>query len=515
MNIGPLKLSSKILALNLIAFICLIVFIFPKVKEMAYEGKRKQTRHLVESAEGVLNYYQNQIITGEMKEKEAQEQALGVLRQLHYDRDNYFFVTDYNRVILMHPNKDLVGKNQSATQDAKGKYLFQEMDQVAREKGEGFVDYYWTKLQASESSPKITFVKAYSKWGWVVGTGIYVDDVEQELREWLITIIIISLVIISALTFFTLRFSQTIIRPIRNVIEGISRGADQMTTTSAMVAQAGHSLTEGSLDQAAALEETSASVEEMSSMAKLNSEKSKEAKIMVNQADRIAAKAENHMEQMIEAIALIAQSSEQTGEIIKTINTIAFQTRILAINAAVAAGRAGESGAGFAVVADEIGKLAKRTTEAAEHTDYLLEQIRVAVLKGNELTHSTQEVFKENKQITVEVSRIMEGIVAASWEQALGVEQINQTITSLDKVVQKNVDYAQGAAMAARAMNEQIFRMKQFIQELFTVVGSKGKDRGQIGEGKTLEKIKGINGDLALPVKGIPPILPNLLKPTK
>ncbi len=479
-SLRNMKLTSKILALNLIAFLTLIIFIFPKIKEMAYEGKRQKTMNLVESAVSVIDFYNDQVKTGRLHIEEAQRKAIEVLQSLRFDGNNYYFITDSNQLMLMHPfYKELVGKDQRTMQDARGKYLFQEMARIAKEKGGGFVDYYWTKPNEKTPSPKISFVKAFQPWGWIIGTGVYVDDVEQKLNYWLTSIIVVSLLIIVALTFGTLLFSRTIIRPIQKVIQGISEGADQLTSASSQVAQTSQSLAEGAWENAAALEETSASLEEMSSMARENAENAQQGKVMMEQAMEIVEKVDHHMDQMIEAIEEVSETSRKTGTIIKTIDEIAAQTNLLALNAAVEAARAGEAGAGFGVVADEVRRLALRAAEAAKNTSSLIEQTMKAVQKGNAITHNTRATFSENREISVRVSQIIEGITTASQEQALGVGQINRAVAEMDKVVQKNSADSQEFAAASEEMNGQAEQMEIFAQELVAIIGNNGIGLGR------------------------------------
>ena len=132
---------------------------------------------------------------------------------------------------------------------------------------------------------------------------------------------------------------------------------------------------------------------------------------------------------MTKAIEEVNRSSEETGKIIKTIDEIAFQTNLLALNAAVEAARAGEAGAGFAVVADEVRSLAMRAAEAAKNTSVLIQNTRKAVKNGDELTHLTQDAFKENVDISAKISHLVDEISAASKEQSQGIDQVSRPLS--------------------------------------------------------------------------------------
>jgi methyl-accepting chemotaxis protein len=424
LNFKGMKLSSKVLfgsLLSMIAFVALLCYIYPSIRRLEYEGKRQKIASLVDSASGVLEYYDSLVKKDQMKLPEAQKMAMQVLATLRYDRNDYFWINDFNHVVVMHPNKDIVGKDQSNNRDPKGTYMFQEFVRVCRDKGAGFVEYWWAKPNERDPSPKISYVKAFQPWEWILGTGIYVDDVEKELNQWLYSVGSVVLVITVAGILFTIWNTRSITWPIHRVVEGLTGGAEQVASASAQITSASHSLAEGTSEQAAGLQETSSSLEEMSSMTSQNADNARQAKTMMGEAQQIVESVNQHMGQMAGAIGEITKSSEETGKIIKTIDEIAFQTNLLALNAAVEAARAGEAGAGFAVVADEVRNLAMRASEAAKNTSALIENTIKAVKKGNELTLATQEAFKRNVGISGKIGKLIDEIAAASQEQAQGV----------------------------------------------------------------------------------------------
>jgi methyl-accepting chemotaxis protein len=483
-NFRSMKLSTKILfgsLVSIIAFVALLAYIYPNIKRMGYDGKRQKVVNLVESATGVLEYYDSLAKSGQLKLPDAQKMAMQTLGTLRYDQKDYFWINDFNTVVLMHPfNKDIVGKDQSGYQDAKGTYMFREFVKVCKDKGAGFVEYYWAKPNEKDPSPKISYVKSFQPWGWIVGTGIYVDDVEKELNRWLYSIGTVAIVITLFSLFLAIWTTRSIAKPINRVVEGLMDGAHQVSSASSQVSSASQSLAEGSSEQAAGLEETSSSLEEMASMTKQNAENAHQAKTMMGEAYQIVENVNKHMGQMSEAINEVNKSSEETGKIIKTIDEIAFQTNLLALNAAVEAARAGEAGAGFAVVADEVRNLAMRAAEAAKNTSNLIENTIKAVKKGSELTLSTQEAFKRNVEISSKIGKLVDEIAAASQEQAQGIGQVNKAVAEMDKVVQKNAANAEESASASEEMSAQAEQMKAFVGELINVVRGRNNGNGSI-----------------------------------
>jgi methyl-accepting chemotaxis protein len=185
------------------------------------------------------------------------------------------------------------------------------------------------------------------------------------------------------------------------------------------------------------------------------------------------------MNDMAEAVNEISKSSEETGEIIKTIDDIAFQTNLLALNAAVEAARAGEAGAGFAVVADEVRNLALRAAEAARNTSDLIENTIKTIKNGSALTKMTQEAFKENLEISGKVAELVGEIAASSREQSEGIEQVNKAVAQMDSVVQHNAANAEESAGTSKEMEVQSGIMKQMVTDLAVFVGGQSKKNGE------------------------------------
>jgi methyl-accepting chemotaxis protein len=187
----------------------------------------------------------------------------------------------------------------------------------------------------------------------------------------------------------------------------------------------------------------------------------------------------------------ISQASEETAKIIKTIDEIAFQTNLLALNAAVEAARAGEAGAGFAVVADEVRNLAMRAADAAKNTANLIEGSVKKIKSGSEIVARTNEAFGKVAQGAKKESELVGEIAAASQEQSQGIEQINKTVSEMEKVIQKNAANAEESASAAEEMSSQAHQMKGFVSELTGLVrGYKGNGfiSGELGLGAGHEK---------------------------
>jgi methyl-accepting chemotaxis protein len=446
---------------------------------------------------------------------EKQQKAARLIGALRYGPENkdYFWINDLHPRMVMHPYKpELNGSDLRDHADPNGKQLFVAFVDAVRETGEGFVDYHWPKYGADRPQPKLSFVKLFKQWGWIVGSGLYSDDIEALLRQreaemtgsvqtaaeesrrrigsvgrqiadhTATTLRAIALMAAGVLLLGLLAsalVTRGIIRPILRVIAGLDAGAGQVSAAASQISAAGRQSAEGSSAQAAAIEETSASLEELSAMTRQNAESAAQADGLMKAASQVVARADGSMGELTASMAEITRASRETGKIVKTIDEIAFQTNLLALNAAVEAARAGEAGAGFAVVADEVRNLAMRAAEAARTTAALIEGTVAKVKGGSELAAGAGRAFAEVAASAAKVGGIVSEIAAASREQALGIGQVNAAVAEMDKVTQANAAGAEESASAAAEMSAQAEGMKALVIELAAVVGGRGARGGE------------------------------------
>ncbi len=201
-------------------------------RQHVIQERRSDLRHLVEVAHGIVESHARQVAAGKMSEADAKLAALAQLEALRYEKNEYFWVNDMAPVLLMHPfAKQLVGKDVSANADPNGKRLFVEFTRVVRSEGAGFVDYLWPKPGHDKPVPKISYVKGYAPWGWVIGTGIYIDDVEADaaasLRDAIIGVTINSLVLV----LFGFLLARSVAKPLRDLTGAILKLAERQWQT--------------------------------------------------------------------------------------------------------------------------------------------------------------------------------------------------------------------------------------------------------------------------------------------
>jgi methyl-accepting chemotaxis protein len=207
-------------------------------------------------------------------------------------------------------------------------------------------------------------------------------------------------------------------------------------------------LSDAATAQAAALEQTAASLDELESMTRRNADSTGEANRLLAEANLVITKANRSMAQLAVSTKEIAEASLRTQDVVKSIDEIAFQTNLLALNAAVEAARAGQAGAGFAVVAEEVRNLARRATESAQSTSGLIEDTMRKVHDGERLAEATRTDFDAVAEAAERIVAIMSGIAGATREQSEGIGQINRAVSEMNTVVQRNVTASADLASA-------------------------------------------------------------------
>lgn len=242
---------------------------------------------------------------------------------------------------------------------------------------------------------------------------------------------------------------------VHEVLTEINQGADQVAAGAHNVSDASVALSQGASQQAASVEELSASIAEIASQTASNAQNAEKANELTTGTKEKAQLGNEEMQGMLTAMEEINDSSANISKIIKVIDEIAFQTNILALNAAVEAARAGQHGKGFAVVAEEVRNLAARSAKAAKETTDMIEGSMAKVETGREIAHKTAEALNAIVGDVSSVADIVANIAKASNEQKLALEQINQGVQQVSQVVQANSSTSEEAATASQNLNQQ------------------------------------------------------------
>ena len=180
---SSLSIRTRLLLILSLSVICVAIVSLASLFNLRHNlmaDRELKTRHVVETAHGILAAFQAQAARGEIGEAEAKSRAIAVLRGLRYGDKEYFWINDMQPRMVMHPVKpELEGQDLSGKTDPDGKKLFVSFVETVKANQEGFVQYRWPKPGSQEPVPKLSFVKGFAPWGWVVGSGIYIDDVDQ------------------------------------------------------------------------------------------------------------------------------------------------------------------------------------------------------------------------------------------------------------------------------------------------------------------------------------------------
>lgn len=223
-------------------------------------------------------------------------------------------------------------------------------------------------------------------------------------------------------------------------------------------------LSEGSSTQAATVQELSASFGSISEQIKSSAESAKNASKISEETTKSVDNGAAKLSEMQTAMSRIEESSTKIGNIVKTIDDIAFQTNILALNAAVEAARAGQHGKGFAVVADEVRNLANKSAEATKGTAKLIEETKQAVSEGAQIANETAEQLRSMMSGIAESNRLIENIAVAADEQAEAFSQISDSMMQISTVVQQNAEISASAEETARKLDEQAHSLKALFE---------------------------------------------------
>ena len=266
------------------------------------------------------------------------------------------------------------------------------------------------------------------------------------------------------------------IQNLRETLQEVADSAANATSSSQQLAAASEAIASGAQEQAASLEETSASLEEITAAVRQSADNANQASQLATSSKDSAEIGQQVVSKAITAMAEINAASAKISDIISTIDEIAFQTNLLAVNAAVEAARAGDEGRGFAVVASEVRSLAQRSAVAAKEIKGLIQDSLKKVEAGSELVNRSGETLHGIVGSVKRVTDIVGEIAAASSEQSTGIEQVNTAMTQMDQVTQSNSAQTEELSATAQSLSEQSARLMVLVST-FTLSQGRGSSR--------------------------------------
>ncbi|QBK05395.1 hypothetical protein DW355_12160 [Hylemonella gracilis] len=514
MSLGK-RLGSLIVS-AILGLILLLTFSMVSERSLLLKERKDAVRQATEVAYGLVVHFHDQAVKGQMSMDEAKQRALQAVKALRYSGTEYFWINDMHPRMVMHPIRaELDGTDLTQNKDPNGKHLFVEMVKVVKAQGSGDVDYMWPKPGHATPVQKVSHVKGFEPWGWIVGSGVYIDTVDASIFQRAIQSSLGALVLALLMLGFGLVIVRSIVRQLggepaevshlmRSMAEGdlsvsvrlksddhqslmhgikalrdsmaatvdrVRRGSETVSAASAEIAQGNQDLSSRTESQASALEQTAASMEELGSTVKQNAANALQANQLAQNASTVAIQGGEVVTEVVKTMKGISESSRKIVDIINVIDGIAFQTNILALNAAVEAARAGEQGRGFAVVASEVRTLAGRSAAAAKEIKALITASVEQVGQGAALVDRAGNTMEQVVSSIRLVSDIVAEISTASSEQSTGVAQVGEAVTNMDQATQQNAALVEELAAATSSLRSQ-------AQELVSAVSAFQLDPG-------------------------------------
>ncbi|HYR25710.1 MAG TPA: methyl-accepting chemotaxis protein [Aquabacterium sp.] len=502
------SLASKLRATTVgtaLVVLSITGFLLFNLYRLSADDHREGIRRHVLSAVKVVEWLHKEAESGRMSQAQAQAQAVALLREMRQGDDGYLFIMDKSLRMVMHGDQaKLDGKDMSKVSDADGKPLFHDLLAAGQRPGGGEHTYRWVKPSTGKPAEKDTYMAAFQPWGWVIGSGVYKEDLQAAYLSRAAFFIPVCLVAAAVLAFvmytmarsitvrlrkareLTLAMAQgDISQPVRwrvndeigevmaalhSLAEGLNQtvgqvrqSVDSMLTASQEIATGAHDLSHRTEQTAARLQETTASVNLLHNAVQDNTEASRSANQLANTATANAEQGHAVVNQVVQTMDEIQTSARKITDIIGVIDGIAFQTNILALNAAVEAARAGEQGRGFAVVASEVRALAGRSAEAAREIKTLIADSSERVASGSRLVQDAGESMQAILSSVAQVDDTIARIAASATEQASDIGMVNQAVSHLDAMTQQNAALVEQSAAAAASLQDQTSRLTEAV----------------------------------------------------
>jgi len=467
--LGELRVATRmqlLVGLTLIGLLVLCVTALLSLKDTMIEDRKQKTQNLVEVAMGILDHHHKLATSGKLSEDDAKRAARDSLRGLRYGQDDYFFGFDTTGVYVLHGSKqEWEGQNKIDLKDTRGKLLIKELITAAQQGG-GFVDYWFPKAGQTKEEPKLSYAALFAPWGWAIGTGIYIDDVDREFKQNALLLGGISMALLLVLSLLGWQIGGSVLRQLggepqlaaavmqkvasgdltasvdhapagsllhalnsmvvslRQLVTEINDDANRLVSNAESIANASDEVARSAEHQSDSTSAMAAAIEQLTVSSNHIADSARDTARDTTQAVELSGQGATRVQQATEAIQKIAgtvadaseriraleERANQVSSIANVIKDIAGQTNLLALNAAIEAARAGEQGRGFAVVADEVRKLAERTSSATTEIEQMIVGIQSDTVAAVEAMSEALPEVQEGVQLAGSASESLQAI---------------------------------------------------------------------------------------------------------
>ena len=505
-----MKMRTRILSIVAVALIGIVLisgFALQALRQNMLESRRGEILKSALLAEGVMQRYYALEQSGKLTREQAQKQAVEALAGLRHD-DDYIFVRTLEGVMLVHADAKRVGTLDKGSRLPDGRMTTDVYTKELPKYGTAYMTAAVARPDdpSRKPVPKLLCAVLFKPWNWVVGNGVFIDDIDTAYWSYAWRFLLIGGGLFIVLGGLGLLLTRSILRQLggepqdaaevvnviasgdlsrelradgrsdsllasmrlmqdglRDIIRRVRQGSEEIEAAAAEVANGNADLSNRTEQAAAAIEQTSASMMQLSDVVRQSSEAARQANQFAENASDVANRGGAVVSQVVEMMSEISASSGKIVDIIGTIDGIAFQTNILALNAAVEAARAGEQGKGFAVVAGEVRTLAQRSAQAAREIKALISDSTTRVDQGSALVQQAGQTMQDIVGAVRRVTSTIAEISASAEYQSSSISEIGTAISHMDQMTQQNAALVEESAAAAESLKEQALKLNQAI----------------------------------------------------